>query len=85
MDRREFVQSLSACAALSALPSVLAQQVGIGALGSFVDALKTKPWLLGFAGTSEAELFADDSGLRESAKPIGWTPISQWSCLSLAW
>ena len=57
MDRREFLQSLSACAALSALPrSVLAQQVGIGALSSFVDALKTKPWLLGFAGTSEAEL-----------------------------
>ena len=35
---------------------MLAQQVGIGALGSFVDALKTKPWLLGFVGTSEAEL-----------------------------
>ena len=59
MDRREFLKSLSACAALSALPSrVMAQQAGIGALGSFVDALKTKPWLLGFAGTSEAELLS---------------------------
>lgn len=59
MDRRDFTKGLAALLAATTLPSAVQAKTRIGDQVGFLNALKEKPWLLGYLGTSEFELRAN--------------------------
>ena len=56
MDRRDFTKLLAGMVTAASLPVSVQAGSPIGSRAEFLSALKEKPWLLGYLGTTETEL-----------------------------
>ncbi|MCY4151303.1 MAG: carotenoid oxygenase family protein [Aestuariivita sp.] len=59
MDRRLFMKIFAGLLTISSLPKSLHAKSPIGNQAEFLQALKEKPWLLGYLGTDQLEIRAD--------------------------